>query len=149
MNKVKAITKIILLIGLIVNSCSREGYPNMQFYYFFDKKHSIEKDFLQVVSTTTDTIPLKWREYAVPFDFMDDKFIYFKNNPEEILRVNFIRDSTQGNQKSNCKVSLFGLFNGNKWIFNYEISSDEKERIKKRLETEILSKMKHTYKKEE
>ena len=133
----------------MMNSCSREGYPNMQFYYFFDTKYNVEQDFLKVVSTSTDTIPSKWKKYAIPFDFMDDKFIYFKADPEEILRINFTGDSTRWAVENTCKVSLFGLFDGEKWIFNYDISSEEKERIKKRLEIEILSKMRHPYKKEE
>ncbi len=138
---------LFLLVGL--NSCTGEGYKNIQFYNYSDSKYNVEKDFLQVVSTTTDTIPSKWKEYAVSLDFMDDKFIYFQNNPEEILRVNFTGDTTQWSSTNTCNISLFGLFKGEKWMFYHDISSDEKERIKKRLETEILSKMRHSYTKED
>lgn len=131
-----------------MTSCNTEGYSTMQFYYFNGTKSQVEKDLLRVINLYTDTIPTKWKGYAVPFDFMDDRFVYFKNNPEEILRVGFPVDTINRTSKNSTKFGLFGLFKGNKWIFNRDISSNEKERIKKRLETEIFSKMKYQFRKD-
>ena len=144
-----------ILIGFLpifvfqISSCTNEGYPNIQFYHFSVSKQVAEKDLLKSIAANTNTIPSKWKEYCVPFDFMDDKLVYFKSGPEEVLRIGFTGDSTQWNSSNKCRLSLYGLFQGDKWQFSYDMSNEEKERIKKRLETEILVVMRHTYKKED
>lgn len=140
---------LIILVFALINSCSSEGYGNIQFYYFYDSKFEVERDLLKILRNRTDTIPSNWKEYAVPFDFMDDKLIYFKKEPQEILRVGFTGDSIQWKRETHCKLSIYGLFKGDRWLFNQDISLDERERIKKRLESEILSQMSHQYSKED
>ncbi|TKB98714.1 hypothetical protein [Pedobacter cryophilus] len=146
MKKIKLKIVFILLVGL-VTSCGTLGH--LKFYHYDASKYEVEKDLLEVIKSHTDAIPLKWKKNAVGMDFLDEKFIYFKNAPEEILRIGFTGDSIQWKSHTSSKLALVGVFRGNEWLFEKDMSASEKERLQKRLETEILSKMRHSYKKEE
>lgn len=121
----------------------------MEVYNYSNSKIRIEQELNRVVDIETDTIPVKWKQYCEIFDFMDDRFIYFKNKPEEVLRLSFVGDSSNWNSETNCQLTLFDWFDGSKWVRNFDIKSEDKKRIVKRLETEILSKMRYSYRKEE
>ncbi|MBN1462690.1 MAG: hypothetical protein JXQ69_09360 [Paludibacteraceae bacterium] len=145
--------KVIVYVGLLFmcfefGSCY-EGYPSLVEYHFSVKKDTVEKELIQVIKLNTNTIPQKWNEYYTKFDFTDDKCIYFKETPEEILRIGFVGDTIKWEKDSTSNLSLFGWFNGDKWYFSYEIDKVNKNRIIKRFEDSILFKMKYKYIKEE
>lgn len=130
-------------------SCHHEGYPSMVRYRYSEKKEVIEKELLRVIKLNSDTIPLKWKQYYKKFDFMDDNYVYFKKNPEEILRIGFIQFGNNWEENDYSELGMFLWFDGKNWYRDYEIDDENKARIIKRLEKEILSKMKYRYEKED
>ena len=69
----------------------------------------------------------------------------FKNNPEELYQIGFTGDSTNWNQNSSCRLGLISVYQGKQFQYENELSNKEIERIEKRFETEILSKIKYSY----
>lgn len=116
-------------------------------YRYSEKKVVIEKELLTVLKLNSDTIPLKWKQYYKKFDFMNDNYVYFKKNPEEILRIGFIQFGSNWEENDYSELGMFLWFDGKKWYRDYEIDDKNKARIIKRLEKEILSKMKYKYEK--
>lgn len=134
-----------LVISLAIASC-KEGSPSMVRYQFLHKKNTVEKNLLKVISSETDSLPGKWKPYYKKFDFRDDTYIYFKELPEEIYRIGFSRFGENGWEKDGfSRLSLYMWYDGEGWKTNYEITDSERERIVKRFEDEILSKMEIKY----
>ena len=126
-------------------SCHHEGYPSMVKYTYSEKKDVVDKELLRVIKLNSDTIPIKWKQYYEKFDFTDDTYIYFKESPEEIIRLGFARYGDNWEKDNFSSLSVFMWFDGEGWKRNYEITDVERKHIVKRVEDEILSKMKYKY----
>ncbi|HMG83359.1 MAG TPA: hypothetical protein VK559_10030 [Ferruginibacter sp.] len=89
-------------------------------------------------------LPPKWIT-ADSGDYFETRYVYFSNNPEEIYRIRFVGDSNDWNNSSVCTLGIIGEFDGNTWRNESALSNKEVERITKRFEEEILSKIKYSY----
>ena len=129
----------------MIYSCGTTGH--LKFYYFNDGRDSVKKDLLSVINyNSLYTAPVNWNNYEQGIDTIRDIYVYFQSNPKEIYQLGFKGDTTEWRiNKKGCTLALVGVFNGKLWRFERDMKSKEIERVEKRLEMEILSKMKHKY----
>jgi hypothetical protein len=84
-----------------------------------------------------------WKERG--YDFLDSRIFYFKSEPEEMYYVSFYGDANDAHQAdtTNTGISIRAVDNGANYIWTKEsdISSSEERRIKKRFQSEIISKL--------
>lgn len=93
-------------------------------------------------------VPKKWEIYNSwserGYDFLEGKIFYFRYPPEEMYYVTFIGDSTALADTTKVGIGIQAVYNENnhgKWLLNNDLSSKEKERIEKRFDNEIISKL--------
>jgi hypothetical protein len=95
-------------------------------------------------------IPPKWVKYddwsKNGYDFLESRIFYFKTPPEEMYYVTFITDSISMADSSQIGIGVRAVFNGNLkekkwWLLGDDLSSNERERITKRFNSEIISKL--------
>lgn len=104
-------------------------------------------------------LPPKWVSFdnwkARGFDFLDGRIFYFKTNPEEVYYVTMYGDGNDSVQIDTTKTGMsIRAFRNEKfgWTKVDNCSRQEKQRIQKRFDEEIVSKidsivdMKHTEK---
>jgi len=116
----------------------------MVFYNFDKPKYEVEKEILRVIKEdSSHKIPAKWKN-CNQGDYFERIYIYFKDGPEELYQIGFTGDSTDWNHSSGSRLSLIGQFSG-KWKFERDLDQKEIDRITKRVESEILSKIKFEY----
>ena len=138
--------KYFYFILLLTASCGTLGH--IQFYRFDKPKAEVELDLLSVINKdSVYSPPLKWNDYELGSDSIYDIFILFKTAPKELYQVRFANKSSW-NSSNICKLGLVGVFDGKLWHFEKDLDSKEEERLKKRFESEILSKMKFQYSRE-
>ena len=127
-------------------SCGTLGH--IQFYNFNASKDAVEENLLAVINKDARyTPPSKWNGYESGADSTRDIFIMFQSIPMEVYQVDFAFKESWSNSAS-CKLALVCVFDGNLWHFEDDLSSKEENRVMKRFESEILSKMKYQYSKE-
>ena len=126
-------------------SCGTTGH--LKFYNFNNCKDSVKKDLLSVINYNSLYVaPTHWNNYEQGIDTIRDIYVYFQSIPKEIYQLGFKGDTTEWRiNKKSCTLALVGTFNGKIWRFEKDMKSKEIERIEKRFEMEILSKMKHKY----
>ncbi|WP_295794149.1 hypothetical protein [Mucilaginibacter sp.] len=143
MNKLKKYTIALLLI--LSTSCGTSGH--IQFYDFTVPESEVKKELISIINLNDKyKAPLHWNNYELG-ETKDDIFIYFDSNPKELYVVGF-REYKELSDKNESILALIGLFDGKLWHFARDLNRDEENRAKGRLEKEILSKMKLSYKKE-
>jgi hypothetical protein len=136
--------KLILgLFTLFFTSCGTTGH--IVFYNFDASKYEVEKEIDNVLKTdSTYLVPSKWKEHTKG-DYFERMYLYFKNNPEELYQIGFTYDSTVWKHSPTSRLGLIAIYQGNKFQYESDLSIKEIERITKRFETEILSKIKYPY----
>jgi hypothetical protein len=92
-------------------------------------------------------MPEKWLRFdswsANGYDFLESRIFYFKAPPEEMYYVTFIGDSIELADKTKIAIGISAVNKGNyKWFLENDLDSREKERISKRFNDEIVSKLK-------
>ncbi|WP_026978903.1 hypothetical protein [Flavobacterium tegetincola] len=89
-------------------------------------------------------IPAKWKDNddwkKRGFGFLDTRIFYFQSEPEEMYYVSFVGN---GNENGPTILSIRSVFTKrhNQWLKEEDFSNDEKERIEKRFDTEIINKI--------
>lgn len=135
--------KYFIVFLLFLSSCGTTGH--LVFYHFDANKYDVEKEIVNVINKDfAYKLPTKWSGVNKG-DYFEMIYIYFKNNPEEIYRTGFTGDSSLWKHSSTSRLALVSQFDGDIWRNESELSNKEVERIEKRFETEILSKIKYTY----
>ena len=94
-------------------------------------------------------IPEKWKKENTwserGYDFLDTRIFYFKSEPEEMYYVSFYGDANDSIQKDTTTtgISIRAINNGANYNWSKEsyISYSEKNRIIKRFQDEIISKI--------
>lgn len=94
--------------------------------------------------------PLKWKEEEDSwkkrgYDFLDTRFFYLKDNPEEMYYVSFIgdgNDSIQSNVNS-VGIAIRAVYTRKKakWLYEKDFTENEKRRIESRFNSNIISKL--------
>jgi len=132
---------------LLLTSCGTTGH--IQFYNFSITKDVVENDLLSIINKdSVYSAPSKWNDYELGIDTVYDIFVLLHSNPKEIYQLDFVGTPSEWQNNVTCTLALVGVFDGKLWHFEKDLSSKEEERVMKRFETEILSKLKYKYTKE-
>ena len=137
----------ILLFSCLFNNCGTlGGFDSLN---FATAKKNIEKaiDTLFLKNPELE-IPEKWKEYDTwkkrGFGFLDTRIFYFQSEPEEMYYVSFVSDGNEKQDKNGPTIlavrSVFTKRHNN-WLKEEDFGDDEKKRIEKRFEAEIISKL--------
>lgn len=93
-------------------------------------------------------IPDKWKAFdgwaKSGYGFLESRIFYFKSSPEEMYYVTFIGDSVMLADPNKIGIGLRAIYNGDangKWLLGNDLDSKEKDRIDKRFDHEIISKL--------
>jgi len=94
--------------------------------------------------------PPKWKEEEESwkkrgYDFLDARFFYLQDTPEELYYVSFIgdeNDSIQSNANS-VSIAIRAVFTrkNNRWLYEKDFNEEEKTRIENRFNNVIISKL--------
>ena len=138
--------KLILLSILFLFICFSCGSTGrVMFYDFNASKYKVEKEILSIINNGPNhTLPPKWIG-GTKGDYLEYFYIYFKNNPEEMYQIGFKYDSLTWNESSNCSLAIVSQFSGEEWKYEKDLSNNEIDRITKRFEDVILSKLSYGY----
>lgn len=132
---------ISLLLIIIFNRCNIGGGTLGS---FDDRRFPIKKSgFVAAFDSLTEKqIPDKWKETAAGIEhtheFMkawENTCLYLKDNPEEMYFVSY-----NGNSKFSI-ISVRSVFNGGRWYIKSDLGKSEIERIEKRFDKEIITKI--------
>jgi hypothetical protein len=85
------------------------------------------------------SIPDKWKDYddwsARGFGFLDGRVLYLASPPEEMYYITIL-----GGERT--RLSIRAVHNGRgRWLKEQDFSTSEKERIQKRFDMEVVSKL--------
>jgi hypothetical protein len=94
-------------------------------------------------------------EYAVPgkwisdtnwvrsgYGFLESRTFYFKSQPEEMYWVTFVGDSAMLADPGVSRIAISAIFNiTGRWIYGKDINDIELQRVRKRFQYEIISKI--------
>ena len=75
---------------------------------------------------------------------MDSRIFYFKSEPEEMYYVTFVSDGNENQERNGPTIlAIRSVFTKkhNNWLLIDDFEITEKERIEKRFEVEIVSKL--------
>ncbi|WP_183575460.1 hypothetical protein HDF18_16185 [Mucilaginibacter sp. X5P1] len=91
-------------------------------------------------------MPATWAKYKSSIvresPFTEDKFFYFKSNPEELYYVVLINDSVMTDDSARTRLAIRAVNRGSdKWILESGLDNDEEEAVIKRFDDEIVSKL--------
>ena len=147
-------TRILLLFIVLAYSCN---YSNDTLGGWPERTFPVSKENLTIAinklyqDNPNYKVPDKWK-YAdsseiKSYFFLPSVTFYFKNNPEEMYYVTFIGDDAMLADKSKISidirsVSSDGNYDGeNNWVRYDNQTLLEKQRIEKRFDEEIISKL--------
>ena len=134
----------LLLSSIFLESCGTTGH--VQFYNFDTRKDEVEKELRFIIHERSGhSIPAKWSDIYKDPGPIEYIYVYFSKLPEEMYQVGFTGDSNEWKTSVKCQLGLVGLFRGDHWEYRKELSYKEIERMKKRFEREILSKIRYAY----
>ena len=116
---------------------------------FVTPKQNIEKAIDTLfVKKPEFKIPEKWKEYDTwkkrGFSSLDTRIFYFQSEPEEMYYVSFVEDGNEKQDENGPTIlAIRSIFTKrhNKWLKEEDFGVDEKDRIKKRFDREIISKL--------
>ena len=141
-------TFIILLFSCLLISCDGTlgGFDNRNFE---TPKQNIEKAIETLfVKNPKFEIPEKWKVNdnwkKRGFGFLDTRIFYFQSEPEEMYYVSFVENGKEKqNENGPTILAIRSIFSKrhNQWLNEEDFENDEKERIEKRFDMEIISKL--------
>jgi hypothetical protein len=134
---------IIILITITISGCNigagtLGGFDSIKF-------DTDKKTLLNALDTLYKlypkyAIPNKWKDFdnwsERGYDFLNGRILYFESSPEEMFYVTIL----VGNE---TRIAIRAIHRGSgRWLLEKDFSLDEKERILKRFDFEIISKLK-------
>ena len=136
-------TKLLLTISIFfLASCGTTGH--ISFYDFNVPKAEVEKEIMLIInSDSTYAVPKKWLSHTSD-DYFKRIYIYFKDKPEELYQIGFTNEADWQHSPSS-RLGLISVYSGQQFQYESDLSKKELQRITKRFETQILSKVKCPY----
>lgn len=130
---------------LIIVGCGTSGG-------FDDRQFALPKEKLRVaidsvyIQDPKYKIPTKWKEFdnwsQRGFSFLESRIFYFREPPEEMYYVAFVNYSGADTTKSIIAIrAVFQEHGKNIWLSKGDLRSKEADRIQKRFDSEIVSKL--------
>jgi hypothetical protein len=115
------------------------------FYDFKYSKFAVQNELNRVINEDSGfSVPNKWID-AYKVVNIESMFVYFKRDPEEMYEIGFTGDAAVWQKSTTSRLALVYQFDGVRWRKESELSGKEEDRITKRFEDEILSKIKYKY----
>lgn len=144
--KIKTFFTLLFICLLVCCDGTLGGFDNRN---FVTPKQNIEKALDTLFSKNIKlTIPEKWEEYdnwkKIGYDFLDTRIFYFQSKPEEMYYVSFVGNGKEKQDENGPTIlAIRAVFNEKykKWLKEEDFNNDEKERIEKRFDKEIINKL--------
>jgi hypothetical protein len=92
-------------------------------------------------------IPQKWKEFdnwsQRGFDFLESRIFYIKDHPEEMYYISFVGDSTMLADPKQVIIAIRAVHQDSvdSWKLEEDFENNERERIERRFDREIISKL--------
>ncbi len=143
---IKKISTISVIICLIACGCGTLGGFDNGTFPVTKRKLEIAIDSLYALHPEYE-ISTQWEKYndwsARGYDFLESRIFYFKSPPEEMYYVTFVGDTAKISKTTDARIAIRSVFKGNtkRWVLEKEVDSKERERIEKRFDDEIISKL--------
>ena len=150
MKKILLNALILFFIEVFITGCGTLGGIGDNIYFATSKKKlEIAIDSLFSKHPEYMILP-EWEIYndwsASGYDFLESRIFYF-SNPDEMYYVTFVGDSTLLADSTKIGIGIRAVCKGTyKWLLDADLNSKEKERIEKRFDDEIISKLKQNTK---
>ena len=144
--KILFITLVLCITSKFMIGCGTLGGIGDNIYFGTSKKKlEIAIDSLYTKHPEYKILP-EWEIYnhwsASGYDFLESRIFYF-SNPDEMYYITFVGDSTLMTDTSKISIAIRAINRGKyKWQLDADLESKEKERIEKRFDDEIISKLK-------
>jgi hypothetical protein len=143
--------KIKLLSLLTISvffSCGTLGGIGPTFY-FPTSKSKLEKLFSKMYEENSEyNIPDSLKKYDTwskrGYGFLEGRIFFFKRPPEELYYVTFVGDSSTFADTTKIGIAIRAVYQpekSNKWLAGTELTNEEKDRIIRRFNLEIISKL--------
>lgn len=139
---------ILIVLFFIITSCdgTLRGFKNRS---FLTPKNTIEKAIDNLYAKNPKLkIPEKWKTYDTwkkrGFEFLDTRILYFQSDPEEMYYISFVKNGKENQDENGPTIlSIRSVFTKehNKWLKEEDFENNEKERIEKRFDTEIINEL--------
>lgn len=122
------------------------GIGNGLYFPISKKKLEIGIDSLYAKNPVY-RMPENWAKFntwsSSGYDFIESRIFYFRTPPEEMYYITFIGDSAALADTTKIAIGIRAVNKGSyKWLLEVDLDSREKERIVKRFNAEIVSKLK-------
>jgi hypothetical protein len=146
-SKIMLKNKLIFLLtaAIFIEGCgSLGGFQNINFPI---SKGRLELAIDSLYSTNPEfRIPGKWGIYdnwsKRGYDFLESRIFYFQNPPEEMYYVTFVGDSTTFADTTNITIAIRAInWGAGKWNLSGDVNPDERLRIERRFNDEVVSKL--------
>ncbi len=134
-----------VIICFYLTSCGtlgRIGYVT----YFPLPKEKVQKTFDSLFSTHPEyKVPANWKVYdnwsERGFGFLESRIVYFNERPREMYYITFIDDGLYAS-KNKTGIGIRAVCIGDpRWLLEKDLDKRENERVEKRFEEEIVSKL--------
>jgi len=144
-NKKTKIYLLIVLFSLLSCDGTLGGFNTISF--------PISKKKLEIA---IDSLYSKHPEYKIPdefqeynswskrgYDFLDSRFFYFSEFPEEMYYISFIGLEETFKDTTHINIAIRSVFIESKkrWFEEKDFTEDDKSKIKRRFKNEIISKL--------
>jgi hypothetical protein len=134
-----------IMIYFYLTGCGTLGGIGYGVYFPLPKEKVRQAFDSLFVENPEYKIPTKWKIYddwsQRGYDFLESEIIYFKSQPEEMYYVTFIDDGLYAS-KNKTGIGIQAVFiEESNWMTNKNLSIEERKRIEKRFEGEIVSKL--------
>jgi hypothetical protein len=142
----KAIVIICCMAGMLA-SCDTEGQIGDTIRFRADKQN-LDKAIDSLYAKYPEyKVPPTWEKYKNlslrPNSYIEDKFFYFKSQPEEMYYVALIDDSAMAGDSARSRLAIRAINHGDgKWVLESGIDYKEEKAIVKRFDDEIVAKLK-------
>ena len=136
---------VCVVLGLGLISCGTLGGIGDSIYFPLPKTKVLKLFDTLFVQHPEYKIPQAWKKYndwsERGYDFLESRIVYFKSQPREMYYITFLDDGLSA-KKNKTGIGIRAICNGDpKWVLDKDMDEDERERIEKRFDNEIVSKL--------
>jgi len=144
----KYINAFIMLcnITILLAGCDTMGQIGGT-YSFHTSKDTLERAIDTLFAKYPEyKMPQKWEQYNTlkprPASYLENKYFYFKDQPEEMYYVVLIDNLVMTGDSSRAGLAIRAVNTGkSKWLLESALGYGDERRIAKRFDTEIISKL--------
>ena len=138
---------ILCCISALLAGCDTMGQVGDS-YSFRTSKDTLERAIDTLFAKYPEyKMPEKWEQYNTlkprPVPYLDNKYFYFKDQPEEMYYVVLIDNLVMNGDSSHSALAIRAVNTGkSKWLLESDLGYGDERRISKRFDSLIISKLK-------